>query len=422
MTFSEMSTRGTNAANEDALNRIAATEPVLTGIERASIALGLAEGELGHAGPPFQRCEDIPHVVLNSLAGAALHEGWAGSLDEARRRLIRGEIRLRPNHALGTVSPMTGVVRPSQMVMRVENVAGTGVTYATLAESGRRVLRFGFYDDAISAGLDWLDAVLGPAIARALPRTGLPLLPLISEGVSLGDDVHQRNVGGMYAFVRSLVEIDHSLQTWLLGNPQHVLNYAMAAAKLALDQARSIALSSIVTAISRNGHVCGIQLAGTGERWFVAQATIPDGAFFQPYMRRDAQADLGDSAIMEAYGLGGAIAHASPELARIMGQNWSEAVAAGRSARRSFLRAHPLIKPALAEPAGVGLGLDALRVVEEGEPVRIHTGVSHRDGQSGWIGIGVAYAPIACFEAGVAGLIAEHAPGTTGGRAGHGIV
>src|SRR5260370_38896219 len=82
------------AANRLAVERIAATEPVLTGYERASVALGLADGELGHAGPPFASVAEIPAPVLNALTGAGLHERWAGTREPARTLIERGEIRL----------------------------------------------------------------------------------------------------------------------------------------------------------------------------------------------------------------------------------------------------------------------------------------------------------------------------------------
>lgn len=396
--------RGTDVANEEAVRRIGAVEPRLTGFEPAATAVGLRVGELGHAGPPFESVDHIPLPVMNALAGAALHEGWVCTPQDAKRRIATGEIALRSNHALGTVSPMTGVIRPGQMLARIENAAGAGLAYATLAEAGRRALRFGVYDTNIAEGLSWLDHVLAPALERALPPGGLPLLPLIAEAVSLGDDVHQRNVGGVYALARALDRLDPEVRGWLLDNPQYALNYAMASAKLALDAARGIASSSIVTAISRNGDVCGIQLAGTGGRWFTAPATIPDGAFFPPHGRENAQADLGDSAIMEAYGLGGAAAHIAPELALTMTLDWDEAAAAGRRMRDCFAARHPRFKPALAGPQGIGLGLDARKVVARDEPIRIHTGISHRDGAAGWIGIGVAFAPIDCFRAAVEAL------------------
>src|SRR5580698_7302943 len=134
-------------ANARALERISLAEPVMVGVVRAGDALRLGEGELGHAGPPFDDTASIPPPVLNALAGAAVYEGWSGTIEQARDQILAGTIRLRPNHDLGTVSPMAGVVRPSQMVMRLENRSGPGFTYATLAEAGRRALRFGVYDE-----------------------------------------------------------------------------------------------------------------------------------------------------------------------------------------------------------------------------------------------------------------------------------
>ena len=393
-----------SAANALAIERILAAEPMLAGIATAAETMGLAEGELGHAGSPFSSPEQIPHLVLNALAGAAVHEGWAGTVPEARERILDGQIRLRANHDLGTVSPMAGVVRPSQRVMCVENRAGSGATFATLAESGRRALRFGVYDQLAAEGLAHIDEVVAPALDRALPKGGLPVLPMVAEGVAQGDDVHQRNVGGMAAFVRSLPDLDPAVRSWLFANPQHFLNYAMAAAKLCLDQAGGVAGSSLVTALTRNGSTCAIRVAGTGTRWFAAPATVPVGGFFPPFTLADAQADLGDSAIVEAYGLGGALAHASPEIARTMGRAWSEAQEEGRAMRALYRGRHPLIEPALCGADGVGVGLDCALVVAAGRPPRIHTGIGHRDGASGWIGVGVARAPLACFEAALAAL------------------
>ncbi|OYU07770.1 MAG: hypothetical protein CFE47_10545 [Pseudomonas sp. PGPPP1] len=391
-------------ANTLAVERILATEPVLVGAQTASSALGLQAGHLGHAGLPFAQASQIPPVVLNALAGAALHEGWAGDLGGARRLILDGEIILHANHDLGTVSPMAGVVRPGQLLMRIENRAGNEVVHATLAESGRRALRFGCYDSVIAEQLDYLDRVIGPSLIKALPAEGLPLLPLIAQGVALGDDTHQRNVGAMYAFAQQLPGLQSEVRQWLLGNPQHFLNYAMAAAKLSLDRASGIQGSSIITAIARNGVHCGVRIAGAGQRWFTHAATQPHGCFFPPHEPSDGQPDLGDSAIVEAYGLGGTIAHAAPELARLMGQDWTQAEATGRRMRQLFTGQHPLIAPALAGVDGAGAGLDARAVVAAGEPLRIHTGIAHRDGATGWIGIGVALAPVECFQAALAAL------------------
>lgn len=386
-----------DSANRLAIDRITDCEPTLIGIESAHTALGLCEGELGHAGPPFTDNEFLPATMLNALAGAVVIEGWANTLHEARKMIERRDIALKPNHSLGTVSPMAGVVRPSQPLMRVENRKGEGLCYATFAEGGRRALRFGVYDDQVTEQLAFVENRVAPAIAAALPTEGLSVLPLIAEGVCLGDDVHQRNISGMYAFIKALPDLDTSVRRWLLDNPQHFLNYAMASAKLCLDRARDIEGSSIVVAIARNGNKCGIQLAGTGEQWFCAPSGIPDGGFYPPFNVNDAQPDLGDSAIMESFGLGGTAAHCSPQIAELLNTPWQEAMNAGRLQRSFFLGTHPVIHPALAGSEGLGLGLDAHRVAKGPNGVRIHTGIAHRNGSTGWIGIGAVNAPLDCF-------------------------
>lgn len=130
----------------------------------------------------------------------------------------------------------------------------------------------------------------------------------------------------------------------------------MAAAKLSLDRASGIPGSSIITAISHNGLDCGVRIAGAGQTWFTHAASRPDGHFFPSYSPANAQLDLGDSAILEAYGLGGALAHAAPELARSMAQDWADASRTGQRMRQLFVDRHPLIAPALAGPEGEGWG------------------------------------------------------------------
>lgn len=389
------------AANELACTRIAACRPVLCELVTASAAIGLRDGELGHAGPPFEPGQAPSAVVLQALAGAALHERWAGSLNTARDMVLRGEIRLRANHTMGIVSPMAGVVRPSQRLFRLEDAVSGAVSFATLAERGRRVLRFGHYDADVAEGLRYVESVVAEAVMQSLPNGGLPILPLLSRAVELGDDLHQRNVAGMLSFLTALQPLPMGVRDWLLSNPQHFLNYAMAAAKLSLDRGAGTTASTIVTAITRNGIDCAVSIAGLPGQWFKAPATQPSGIWFEGTGPADAHLDLGDSAIMESYGVGGCIAHTAPEIAATLKRPWSEACAAGQAMRALFLSQHPELHAALAGTAGVGLGLDAALVPAVSDGVRIHTGVAHRDGRTGWIGIGIAHAPVACFAAAV---------------------
>jgi hypothetical protein len=380
------------------LESAAKCEPLVTGLIKARDC-GLSGQTLSHAGPPFADRRLIPKPVLHALAGSAVIEGWVKSFEHGVAAILSGEINLLANHSIGIVSPMSGVVRPSQPLFAVRDASGSGrMTYATLAEKGRRTLRFGCYDDDSVAGLAILENEIAPGVAAALPSDGIAILPIVAEAIALGDDVHQRNVGGLLVLLRSLPKLDPATRIFLADHPQFFLNFAMASAKLVLDGWSGIAGSSLVTAISRNGSTCGIRLAGTGDTWFEAPSVVPVGGIFSPHTADDAQADLGDSAIMEAFGLGGCIAHLAPELTRALAADLSDAVAAGRRQRKFFAFRNDRLSSVASGEAGIGMGLDARRVLATDEDVRIHTGIAHRDGRSGWIGIGVARVPRACFE------------------------
>jgi hypothetical protein len=386
------------------LERIARCEPIVTSLIRARDC-GLSGRTLAHAGPPFDDRVSIPKPVLHALAGAAVIEGWVSSFEQGVAAIVAGDIALVSNHAVGIVSPMAGVVRPSQPLFLLDDAGGSGRrTYATLAEKGQRTLRFGSFDEDVVRGLAILENEIVLAIVEDLPPGGLPILPIMAEAIALGDDVHQRNVGGHLVFMRSLPHLSSDVRIYLADHPQFFLNFAMAAAKLMLDGWRGVAGSSLVTAISRNGVVCGVQLAGTGDRWFTAPSVVPTGGICAPHTAQDAQPDLGDSAIMEAFGLGGCIAHLAPELTRALAVGLPDAMAAGRRQRQFFAYRHDRLSPVASGDDGVGIGLDVRRVLDSGHDVRIHTGIAHKDGRSGWIGIGVARVPRACFDAAVKAL------------------
>src|SRR5260221_10112020 len=312
------------------LERIATCEPVATGLIKARDC-GLSGRTLAHAGPPFDDRASVPNPVLHALAGAAVLEDWVSSFEQGVAAIVAGDIALVSNHALGIVSPMAGVVRPSQPLFVLDDANGSGRrTYATMAEKGQRTLRFGSFDEDVVRGLAILENEIAPPIAEDLPPAGLPILPILAEAIALGDDVHQRNVGGHLVFMRSLPHLSSDVRIYLADHPQFFLNFAMAAAKLMLDGWRGVAGPSLGTAISRNGVVCGLQLAGTGDRWFTAPSVVPMGGICAPHTAQDAQPDLGDSAIMEAFGLGGCIAHLAPELTRALAVALPDAIAAGR--------------------------------------------------------------------------------------------
>src|SRR5256885_4566089 len=93
----------------------------------------------------------------------------------------------------------------------------------------------------------------------------------------------------------------------------------MAMAKSLLDPARDLAHCTVVTAMARNGTDFGVQVSALGGRWFTAPAQLPQGLYFPGYGAADANPDMGDSAILEALGLGAFAMAAAPAVAGFVG-------------------------------------------------------------------------------------------------------
>jgi hypothetical protein len=269
------------AANEEALRRLLAGEPMLVDVIPAAQAIAaLSDRMILHAGPPIG-WERMCGPLRGAIMGIAVFEGWAKDLDDAAGKAAAGAFAFHPNHHFGAVGPMTGMTTKSQPVMVVENRAFGNRAYCAINEGLGKVMRFGGNDAAVLDRLRWMRDVLGPALGRALRKTGgIALKPLIARGLTMGDEMHQRNVACSSLLMRqlapALAQTARSTEelvaclTFIAGNDQFFLNVAMAMGKALTDPARNIAASSVVTAMSRNGTDFGIRVAATGDRWFTA--------------------------------------------------------------------------------------------------------------------------------------------------------
>ena len=92
-----------NAANEEALRRIVAADPVLVDVAPASEVIpGLRDRMILHSGPPVA-WDRMCGAQRGAAIGMCLFEGWANDPAEAERLLNSGEIALEPNHHHATV-------------------------------------------------------------------------------------------------------------------------------------------------------------------------------------------------------------------------------------------------------------------------------------------------------------------------------
>jgi hypothetical protein len=186
---------------------------------------------------------------------------------------------------------------------------------------------------------------------------------------------------------------------FIAGNDQFFLNVAMAMGKSILDPARGIERASVVTAMARNGTDFGIRVAGCGDEWFTAPVEMPQGLYFPGYSAADANPDIGDSAILEAIGLGAFAMAAAPAVAGFVGAGgFADALAYTRAMSELTIGLNDKWSIPALEFRGVPVGIDVRRVVETGIQPAINTGIAHRRAGVGQVGAGVARAPLACFE------------------------
>ncbi|SDM88944.1 Protein of unknown function [Geodermatophilus siccatus] len=406
------------AANRTAVERVMAAGSHLVDVRPARDVLGLPDRTLLHAGPPIGWA-DASGPLRGALIGACLFEGWASTVEEAERLLAAGEIALDPCHHHRTVGPMAGVTSPSMWMYCLEDPVTGGQAFCNLNEGLGKVLRMGAYDDEVLTRLAWMRDVLGPVLQAAVRSMAEPLdvKAVLAQMLQMGDEGHNRNRAGSLMTLRELspaiVEVDApssdvaAVLRFIGGNEHFFLNLGMPTAKLAMDAARDVPGSTMVTVMSRNGTEFGIRTAGTGDRWFTGPANTPVGLFLGDYGPDDANPDIGDSAIMETYGVGGFTMAAAPAIVRFVGGTVPDALATTERMYQLTLAENPAMQVPILGFRGSPTGIDVLAVARTGWLPQINTGMAGRVAGTGQVGAGLVQPPRECFEQALAALAAE---------------
>lgn len=394
-------------ANRRAVERMVTARPHLVDVRPARDVLGLDTATFLHAGPPLE-WERASGPMRGALIGAMLLEGLAETAIGAGRELARGAVVLEPCHHHGAVGPMAGVVSPSMWMLVVEDAEHGGTSCCSLNEGLGKVLRYGAYGPEVIDRLTWMGDVLGPALQAAVRLHGpLDLMALIAQALQMGDEMHNRNRAATSLLLRELApdlvaadvprgQVAEALR-FAAGNDHFFLNAGMAAAKAAADAARGVPGSSMVVAMARNGTDFGIQVSGTGDRWFTGPAGVPDGLYLGGFGPDDANPDIGDSAITETAGMGGFALAAAPAIVRFVGGEVPDAVAATQRMYEITLAEHPALRIPLLSFRGTPVGVDVTRVVRTGILPVIDTGIAGREAGTGQVGAGLVEPPTGIF-------------------------
>jgi hypothetical protein len=390
-------------ADQLAFDKAMVTQPVWNRFNTAADAVSLPENVLLHAGPAFKATDMITEPILNSSCVAAVFEGLAKDFDQAEAMILSGEIQLQPAQDHDIVTPLAAVVSASMPLHTVYDAwRGTARVYAPINAGSRPAMRLGIRSEAVLDHIRWLNTRFLDVLQAGLAE-GIALVPLAVVGLMDGDDCHGRTPVAAKALIHELKDrtpggiTDDDVLEFMSTSPSLFLNLWMAATKCMMKLAEGIEGSSFVTAAGGNGREVGIQVAGLPGQWFTTPATPPKGKFDVDLPKERALGAIGDSAVVEAFGLGAMAIDLSPEQKAGLGAYLPE----DTKARTSGLSvgAHPYFRA-----LDVRLGCTARGAVAQGAGPIIGLGILDREGIAGRLGGGIYDMPVGPFSDALAAL------------------
>ncbi|NGN63303.1 DUF1116 domain-containing protein [Streptomyces sp. A7024] len=404
------------AANAEAVERIANSQPMLVGFGRAlDVVPGMTPTTILHSGPPIT-WDRMNGPMQGAVTGALVFEGLAKDLDEAAALAASGEITFSPCHEHDAVGSMAGVTSASMYMHIVRNETHGNYAYTNLSEQMAKILRMGANDGSVVERLVWMRDVLGPMLKEAMEIGGpIDLRLMLAQALHMGDECHNRNNAGTLLLQQALAP--SLLQTsFTTEQKKQVFDFIassdyfsgptwMATAKAALDAAHGIENSTVVTTMARNGVEFGIRVSGlAGNQWFTGPAGTVVGPMFAGYKPEDSGRDIGDSAITETYGFGGFTMSAAPAIVALVGGTVQEAMAYTREMGEITTSQNPNVTIPALDFQGIPTGIDVRKVLDTGILPIINTAIAHKDAGIGMIGAGVVNPPVEAFEKAAAAL------------------
>jgi hypothetical protein len=395
-----------DAANAEVFRRLDRGVPLWTEVATAGDVLpDIGPRTVLHCGPAIE-WPDVCDPLRRSMRAATVAEGWAADVAEADALLRTGRIALQPANEHATVVPMATALGPSMPVLVVDNQPGRTRAFSAINQGPGEVAWFGRETDAAIERLRFLRDVAGPLLATAVQQSGpIDVLSLAAQGLAMGDDVHMRTQASTNLLIRHLLPqlVDATgpaavqFARYLSADHLFFLNVAMAAAKSLTMSAEQVTDSSVVTTMARNGTTFGIRLAGSST-WFQAEAPEIGDALYNPGFGPDSGArDIGDSAVLELVGLGGAAAAGSPAVAAFLGGTMADAAEVTENMTDICHGTSSRFKLPTLDMRGTPVGVDARLIAKLGQTPKVNTGILHVSDGTGQVGAGVATAPLGCF-------------------------
>ena len=395
------------AANQAAFQKITSGQPVWVGVRQAGEVIPhFTKNTVLHAGPPIP-FESMVAAMQGGIVGACIFEGLGSGREEIVQKIKAGEIRLVPGLDMSAPCGAMAATSFSMPVAVVEDQANHTVGYAALQEGpSTEALRWGVYNQKVAERWLWLRDELAPALNAALKLCGgINLRTVISRSLQMGDENHSREQAANLMIsmqlapylVQSVPDKAAKILQFLYGAERFALHILMAGAMSVLKSIKEDENCSIVWAMGGNGIDLGIKVAALGDKWFTAPAPHANAKYLNPaWTDEDAEAFTGDSCVMEAYGLGGFAAAASPMVTMLTGESVQSAIQRTRDMGTITAGTNPFYTIPALNLEGTPTGIDMIKVLETGVEPKSHAGIALKKG--GQAGAGVASIPMEAFK------------------------
>jgi hypothetical protein len=384
-----------DSPNSLGIEAILSSTPCWIGVSTAVDLIKLPNMTVLHAGPPLINPQEPPLAILNSTILACIYEGWAKNEADAINLIKSGAIDLKPSHDYRVSIPLAAVVSKSTPLTVIQvDKHSEQFWYGFLGSGLGAQMRFGTRDLAVIERLAFRDRVLMPGFQELLKSGPVDLLSIARAALNEGDDLHNRLSSATQIlhsiFLTRKIEsknVSDTLNT-LLETPTYFLSQWIPACAAMLDKANGIEGSSIITNITGNGVESAVQISGISNRWITSKAFNIEGPGIKtgPAII-DFPPHIGDSGIIDAYGLGGQALHRSPSLKAALSP-WLKSDNDQR-AQAILMRENIIIDAAV--------GIDIKKIVGTRNVPLISTGMVASDG-SGLLGRGIGVMPIALFD------------------------